>query len=89
MESIMSSTIVAKVNFSLPQLGRFSLSALGRAVRAAFWAADRFVAYGRCRQAMAVLMAMDDRQLKDLGIHRSEIAAYVHGRFGSRGSEGT
>lgn len=53
----MSSTIAAKVNFSLPQLGRFSLSALGHAARA-FWAADRFV-------------------------------ADVHGRFGSRGSEGT
>lgn len=85
----MSNTIAAKVNFSLPQLGRFSLSALGYAARAAFWAADRFVAYGRCRQAMALMMAMDERQLRDLGINRSEIAAYVHGRFGSRGSEGT
>jgi uncharacterized protein YjiS (DUF1127 family) len=89
MESIMSNTIAAKVIFSLPQLGRFSLSALGGAARAAFWATDRFVANSRCRQAITMLMAMDDRQLKDLGIHRSEIAAYVHGHFGSRGSEKT
>lgn len=83
----MSSTIVTKVNFNLPQLGRFSLSALGQVARGAFWAADRLVAHGRSRQAIAMLMAMDERQLKDIGISRSEIAGYVQGRFGRRGSD--
>lgn len=83
----MSSTIATKVNFSLPQLGRFSLSALARVARAAFWAADRFAAHSRSRQAIAVLMSMDDRHLKDLGIARGEIAGYVLGRFSRRGSD--
>jgi uncharacterized protein YjiS (DUF1127 family) len=82
----MSNTITAKVNFNIPQLGRIGLSALGHFAIAAFWAADRFVAYSRQRKVIAALMAMDDRQLKDLGMSRNDIIEHVGGTFGSRRS---
>ena len=80
----MSNTIAAKVNFNIPQLGRAGLSALWRIARAAFWAADRCVAYSRRHMAVSALMAMDDRQLKDLGMTRNDIIEHVWGTFGSK-----
>jgi uncharacterized protein YjiS (DUF1127 family) len=85
----MNNIIAAKTSFTSPQIGRFGLAALAHLARAAFWAADRFVSHSRQRQAVAVLMAMDDRQLKDLGVSRSDIPAYVTGRFGSYGRGGS
>lgn len=84
----MSNAIAAKTSFAGPALSRFGLAAIGHAARAIFWAADRLVAESRKRQAAALLMAMDDRQLKDLGIIRSDIFAHVEGRFGSYGRGG-
>jgi uncharacterized protein YjiS (DUF1127 family) len=80
----MSNTIAAKVNFNIPQLGRIGLSALGRFAVAAFWAADRCVAHGRRRKAVTLLMAMDDRQLRDLGISRDDIIEHVGGAYRSK-----
>jgi len=38
-----------------------------------------FTEWRRKQQAYAELMALDDRSLADIGIHRSEIAAIVEG----------
>jgi uncharacterized protein YjiS (DUF1127 family) len=85
----MSNVIADKTSFVFPQAGRFGLAVLAQLARAVFWAADRVVAHSRQRQATAILTAMDDRQLKDLGVMRSDIPAYVEGRFGSYGRDGS
>jgi uncharacterized protein YjiS (DUF1127 family) len=85
----MSNVIAAKTSYVSPQVGRFGLAVLAHMARAAFWAADRFVAHSRQRQAIAMLTAMDDRQLKDLGVLRSDIPGYVEGRFASYGRDGS
>ncbi|MEM8796176.1 MAG: DUF1127 domain-containing protein [Pseudomonadota bacterium] len=43
----------------------------------AFW--RRFLKWQHRRAAAMTLRQLDDRLLKDLGIHRSEITAIVHG----------
>jgi uncharacterized protein YjiS (DUF1127 family) len=85
----MSNVIAAKSSFVSPQSPRFGLTALAQIGRAVFWALDRFVSHSRQRQAMVLLSAMDDRQLKDLGIVRSDIPGYVEGRFASYGRDGS
>lgn len=83
----MTDTIAIKSGFGLQHAVRLSLAAFRQAAASAFWAADYFVAHARRRQAIAMLTAMDERQLRDLGISRGEIAAYVDGRFGVRGGQ--
>jgi uncharacterized protein YjiS (DUF1127 family) len=83
----MSNVIAAKSSFVAPQVTRFGLTALAQLGRAAFWAVDRLVSHSRQRQAIVLLTAMDDRQLKDLGIVRSDIPGYVEGRFASYGRD--
>lgn len=60
---------------------RASLTPHGRALR------DAWRGYWRCRAERAtvsILHALDDRALKDIGIHRCEIESVVYGGRGDR-----
>ena len=44
------------------------------------WAGRAFAEWRRRERAYADLMALDDRSLADIGIHRSQISGLVEGR---------
>jgi uncharacterized protein YjiS (DUF1127 family) len=47
-------------------------------------ARNAFAEWRRRQQAYAELMALDDRSLADIGIHRSEIPALIEGHRAAR-----
>jgi uncharacterized protein YjiS (DUF1127 family) len=59
---------------------RSALLLVARAAAAASRCGCAYAAWRMRRQAIRELAALDDRTLKDLGIHRSEIESLVCGR---------
>ena len=58
----------------------FALAVTVRAAAAARRCGHAYATWRARRQAIRELRALDDRTLKDFGINRSEIEAFVYGR---------
>ena len=69
----------------LPRFVPHALAALGRVI--SFLAIPVLAEWRlhRQRQSIGALRSLDDRALKDMGIHRSEIPMVVMGQSGRRG----